>query len=112
NFKKIVLICIKNGWLIRNPFVQFKMVKKEVNRAFLSWLEIQKITEKHFATERLNHVRDIFLFSCYTGLTYIDVKNLNRNQISTGIDGEQWIYTHRQKTDSPTRLPLLPKHYS
>ncbi|MDR7131678.1 site-specific recombinase XerD [Algoriphagus sp. 4150] len=109
NFKKIVLICIKNGWLIKNPFVQFKMVKKEVNRAFLSWLEIQKISEKHFATERLNHVRDIFLFSCYTGLAYIDVKNLGRHQISTGIDGEQWIYTHRQKTDSPTRLPLLPK---
>ncbi|WP_439490655.1 site-specific integrase [Algoriphagus sp.] len=109
NFKKIVLICIKNGWLIRNPFVQFKMVKKEVNRDFLSWIEIQKISEKQFATERLNHVRDIFLFSCYTGLAYIDVKNLSRNQISTGIDGEQWIYTHRQKTDSPTRLPLLPK---
>ncbi|MEB2776481.1 site-specific integrase [Algoriphagus sp. D3-2-R+10] len=109
NFKKIVLICIKNGWLIRNPFVQFKMVKKEVNRDFLSWIEIQKISEKQFATERLNHVRDIFLFSCYTGLAYIDVKNLRKNQIATGIDGEQWIYTQRQKTDSPTRLPLLPK---
>ncbi|WP_339878848.1 site-specific integrase [uncultured Algoriphagus sp.] len=109
NFKKIVLICIKNGWLLRNPFIQFKMVKKEVNRVFLTWHEIQTITNKRFATDRLNHVRDIFLFSCYTGLAYIDVKNLSRNQISTGIDGEQWIYTHRQKTDSPTRLPLLPK---
>ncbi|REG74753.1 site-specific integrase, partial [Algoriphagus antarcticus] len=51
----------------------------------------------------------IFLFSCYTGLAYIDVKNLQKSQISVGIDGEQWIYTHRQKTNSPTRLPLLPK---
>jgi integrase len=109
NFKKIVLLCIKNGWLVRNPFIQFKMVKKEVNRVFLTWHEIQSITNKRFVTDRLNHVRDIFLFSCYTGLAYIDVKNLGRNQIATGIDGEQWIYTHRQKTDSPTRLPLLPK---
>lgn len=109
NFKKIVLICIKNGWLVRNPFIQFKMVKKEVNRVFLTWYEIQTITNKRFVTDRLNHVRDIFLFSCYTSLAYIDVKILSRRQIVTGIDGEQWIYTHRQKTDSPTRLPLLPK---
>lgn len=109
NFKKIVLICVKNGWLLRNPFIQFKMVKKEVIRTVLTWQEIQRISEKVFVTDRLNHVRDIFLFSCYTGLAYIDVKNLSRNQIVIGIDGELWINTHRQKTNSPTRLPLLPK---
>lgn len=109
NFKKIVLICVKNGWLIRNPFLQFKMVKKEVFRSILTVEEIQKISEKIFVTDRLNHVRDIFLFSCYTGLAYIDVKNLGKNQIVNGIDGELWIHTHRQKTNSPTRLPLLPK---
>ena len=68
NFKKIVLICVKNGWLIRNPFTQFRMVKKEVNRIILTWQEMQKISEKTFVTDRLNHVRDIFLFSCFTGL--------------------------------------------
>lgn len=109
NFKKVVLICVKNGWLNRNPFGQFKMVKKEVIRTVLSWEEIQRISEKKFVTDRLNHVRDIFLFSCYTGLAYIDVKNLSRNQLISGIDGELWINTHRQKTNSPTRLPLLPK---
>jgi site-specific recombinase XerD len=88
NFKKIVLICIKNGWLQRNPFIQFKMVKKEVNRVFLTWHEIQMISKKIFVTDRLNHVRDIFPFSCYTGLAYIDVKNLSRKHISTGIDDE------------------------
>lgn len=62
NFKKIVLICIKNGWLVRNPFIQFKMVKKEVNRVFLTWHEIQTISNKRFVTARLNHVRDVFLF--------------------------------------------------
>jgi len=109
NFKKIVLICVKNGWLIRNPFTQFRMVKKEVNRIILTWQEMQKISEKTFVTDRLNHVRDIFLFSCFTGLAYVDVKNLSKHQITTGIDGDLWINTPRQKTNSPTRLPLLPK---
>ncbi|HEY4936534.1 MAG TPA: site-specific integrase, partial [Puia sp.] len=54
---------------------------------------------KIFPTERLTLVRDIFLFSCYTGLAYIDVQKLKRSQISNGIDGSKWIFTHRQKTD-------------
>ena len=53
-------------------------------------------------------MRDIFLFYCYTGLAYADVKKLKRNEIAMGIDGEKWIFTHRQKTETPTRLPLLP----
>ena len=55
--------------------------------------------QKEFKIERLSQVRDIFLFSCYTGLSYIDVKQLTRNNISMGIDGERWIFTNRQKTD-------------
>jgi integrase len=47
------------------------------------------------------------LFCCYTGLEYIDVKNLRKDQIKVGIDGEKWIFTQRQKTETPTRLPLL-----
>ena len=109
NFKKIVLICLKNGWLDRDPFIRFKMVKKEVHRIYLTIEEIASLESKNFPTERLRHVRDIFLFSCYTGLAYIDVKRLTRAQIVIGIDGEQWIFTKRQKTDTPTRLPLLPK---
>ncbi|OOG76424.1 site-specific integrase [Algoriphagus sp. A40] len=109
NFKKIVLICLKSGWLDRDPFIRFKMVKKEVHRVYLTPEELAIIEEKKFPTERLRQVRDIFLFSCYTGLAYIDVKRLSRSQIVTGIDGEQWIFTKRKKTDTPTRLPLLPK---
>jgi site-specific recombinase XerD len=109
NFKKIVLSCVKKGWLVRDPFLGYKMVKKEVLREVLDKEELEKIQNKKFCTERLNQVRDIFLFCCYTGLAYIDVKNLRRNQIRTGIDGEQWIFTQRQKTETPTRLPLLPQ---
>lgn len=108
NVKKIVLKCIRRGWLNRDPFIDFKMSKKEVIRIALSTQELDLIGQKKISTERLAIVRDIFLFSCYTGLAYIDVKNLRRSQIVQGIDGELWIMTNRQKTDSPTRLPLLP----
>ena len=53
-------------------------------------------------------VRDIFVFSCFTGLAYVDVKNLTTNNINYGIDGEKWIFTHRQKTESASKIPLLP----
>jgi site-specific recombinase XerD len=61
-----------------------------------------------FVSERLKQVRDIFLFSCFTGLAYADVKKLDRNQIVIGIDGEKWINTRRQKTDTRSNIPLLP----
>ncbi len=66
-----------------------------------------KIAKKQFSIERLDQVRDSFLFSCYTGLAYVDVKKLKRSEIEKGIDGKLWIYTHRQKTDSLSRIPLL-----
>ena len=53
-------------------------------------------------------MKDIFLFSCFTGLAYIDVKKLTKNNVSIGIDGEKWIYTNRQKTDTRSNIPLLP----
>lgn len=71
-----------NGWLDKNPFANYKSKIKEVKRVYLSEKEIQNIIEKDFKTERLSLVRDIFLFSCYTGLAYIDVKNLTKSHIS------------------------------
>lgn len=66
-----------------------------------------QIASKTLASERLAQVRDVFLF-CYTGLAYVDVKNLKRGDIVTGIDGEKWISIKRQKTNVPSRIPLLP----
>lgn len=108
NFKKIVNICIKNGWLDRDPFVGFKMAKREIERPFLVEEELNRIINKTFIVPRLSQVRDIFVFCCYTGLAYADVEKLTREEITTGIDGEKWIWTSRQKTDSATRVPLLP----
>ena len=108
NFNKIIKICLANDWLDKDPFVNYKSKVKEVERVYLTENEIQSIIEKEFKTERLSLVRDIFLFSCFTGLAYIDVKNLTKSHISFGIDGEKWIFTHRQKTESASKIPILP----
>ncbi|MBS1528802.1 MAG: site-specific integrase [Bacteroidetes bacterium] len=109
NFKKIVLECVRKGWLERDPFTGFKLARKDVERIPLTQDELDAIATKSFAVKRLEQVRDMFLFSCYTGLAYVDVRNLKRSQIIKGIDKELWIYTNRQKTESVTRLPLLPQ---
>ncbi len=108
NFKKIVYICIKNGWVSSDPFVGFKLAKREIEKPFLVEEELNRIANKEFAIPRTRQVRDIFIFCCYTGLAYADVEKLTRDEIATGIDGEKWIWTNRQKTSSATRVPLLP----
>jgi len=108
NFSKIIKICLANDWLEKNPFANYKSKIREVERVYLTETEIQDIIEKDLENERLSLVRDIFLFSCFTGLAYIDVKNLTKSHISIGIDGEKWIFTHRQKTESASKIPILP----
>ncbi|WP_396167139.1 site-specific integrase [Flavobacterium sp.] len=108
NFNKIIKLCLANDWLDKNPFSNYKSKVKEVERVYLSEEEIQNIINKDFKTERLSLVRDIFLFSCFTGLAYIDVKNLTKSHISIGIDGDKWIFTHRQKTETASKIPVLP----
>lgn len=107
NFNKIIKYCLANDWIDKNPFSNFKSRMKEVERVYLSEAELQSIIEKDFKTDRLSLVRDIFLFSCFTGLAYIDVKNLTKSHICYGIDREKWIFTHRQKTESASKIPIL-----
>ena len=84
------------------------MSKRDVERIPLTKEEIEIIASKRFATERLGQVRDIFLFCCYTGLAYADIKKLKRSEINIGIDVTKWIFTTREKTETPSRIPLLP----
>ncbi len=109
NMRKIVNFCMKSGWLQKDPFFGYKMAKREVVREYLTETEIQELQGKQFVIDRLSQVRDIFLFSCYTGLAFIDVFQLRSEQIAKGVDGNLWIFTSRQKTDTPTRIPLLPQ---
>jgi site-specific recombinase XerD len=108
NFKKIVKRCLSHGWLDKDPFLGFKMTQREVERVALTENELETITGKTLSIERLAIVRDIFLFSCYSGLAYADVKKLKKSEIIIGQDSEKWLVSKRQKTDISARVPLLP----
>jgi site-specific recombinase XerD len=106
--KMIVIFCVNNIWLDKDPFAKFKMSKEEVIPEFLTKEEIQAISSKEIKIERLRQVRDVFLFCCFTGLAYVDIKKLNASEVSVGVDNELWIFTRRGKTNIPSRIPLLP----
>jgi site-specific recombinase XerD len=108
NFRKIIKICLSNDWLEKDPFVKYDGKMKEVETGFLTEEEIQTIYSKKFRTPRLELVRDIFIFCCFTGLAYVDVKGLKHDHIGIGIDGQKWIFKNRQKTDTKSKIPLLP----
>jgi integrase len=80
----------------------------QYKRVVLTESELHVLSTKQFSAERLNLVRDIFLFSCYTGLAYADVQKLRRSEIIIGVDGEKWVVSRRQKTDITAKIPLLP----
>ncbi|MBL1408830.1 site-specific integrase [Sphingobacterium faecale] len=107
NFKKIIRICMANGWITQDPTLNYKVKLQEVERNILTQEELKTITAKSISIARLDNVRDIFLFSCFTGLAYIDVKQLTPDNLIKGIDGQLWIDTKRQKTNTPSRIPLL-----
>jgi site-specific recombinase XerD len=106
--KKMVIRALRSGWLQHDPFMGFNLALREVEREALTAEELERMAAKLFVTDRLTQVRDIFLFSCYNGLAYSDVQKLRRSEISTGIDGGKWIFTRRQKTDTASRIPILP----
>ncbi|MFK7048877.1 site-specific integrase [Flavobacterium davisii] len=105
---KIIRIAILKGWMKNDPFKFYAQKVKPVNRTILTEDELNTLLHKTFPSPRLELVRDIFLFSCFTGLAYIDVQQLTTNNITNGIDGDKWIFKNRQKTETPSRIPLLP----
>ena len=106
--RKMVTLAYKMEWIDKDPFIKFKPTYIKNEREFLREDELQKIIERKFDIERLILVKDLFIFSCYTGLSYIDVMQLNEDNISLGIDGGKWIITNRQKTHNKVKIPLLP----
>lgn len=106
--KKIIRQCVANEWLDKDPFMNYKIKTQETNRDFLLEEELNTLAEKPLEVERLAQVRDLFLFSCFTGLSYSDVAKLTARDIAIGIDGDKWIFTSRTKNDEPSRVPLLP----
>jgi integrase len=107
-FCKMVNLAVRLEWIERNPFHAYQLKFEKVERDYLTKEELVRIEEKQFHIVRLQVVKDLFVFSCYTGLAYIDVFNLTpANLIEKS--GKLWIMTNRQKTNEPVRVPLLPK---
>lgn len=107
--KKIINLAIKNEWINKNPFSSFKCSFRKVERDVLTMQELERIEQKIFKIQRLDQVKDLFIFSCYTGISYIDIMELTPEKLTLGIDGELWIYTQRHKTGERVRIPLLDK---
>ncbi len=106
---KITNLALKMEWLEKDPFRNFKLRYIRNERDYLTERELDLIEGTSFMTVGLNRVKDVFLFSCYTGLSYIDIKELHPNQILMGIDGNQMIHTKRAKTNESVKIPLLPR---
>lgn len=107
-FKVITNYAVKNDWLDKDPFKLFECKIERIEREHLTEEEIQVIRKKEFSSERLDNVRNIFVFSIFTGLAYVDVAKLAKSNIVTGVDGKQWLSIPRTKTGVITTVPLLP----
>lgn len=108
-FRNPIKIAVAEGYLDKDPFMlhKTKTVKNEV--IYLTVKELEKLEHHGFAQERLQQVKDWFVFSCYTGLAYNEMKNLEKHNIVDGFDGQLWIEMVRQKTQRNITVPLLPK---
>lgn len=108
NLKKIIRIAYANQWISRDPFFYWKASWKTRERKYLAEEELQRLIGTQLQNQRLERIRDIFIFCCFTGLAYVDVKNLTEEAILIDINGQKWIKTHRRKTKTESSIPLLP----
>jgi site-specific recombinase XerD len=105
--KKITLRAFRSGWLKIDPFSEISLALKETDRPYLTDEELKAINDKKFNIPRLTLVRDLFLFACYTGLSYADLRKLSKSEIERTSDGLWWVKTRRQKTKQRSQIPLL-----
>ena len=104
--KNFILFCLRNEWIEKNPFRNYKMKNKDKDHLTKSELEI--LAHKPILNARLERIRDVFAFCCFTGLAFTDVDNLRTEHITTDKDGTLWIHKPREKTSVISRVPLLP----
>ena len=105
--KKLINLAIRLEWMERSPFKSFSLHYDQRERGFLSSEHMQVIEDMEFKTLRLSQVRDLFVFSCYTGISFCDIMKLKTSDITFGIDGYRWIMFKRQKTATSVKIPLF-----
>ena len=107
--RKMVTLAYHIEWIERDPFVKFKPKLEKTEREFLTDIELEALENLQPTIERLAVVKDLFVFSCYTGISYADIMKLTPDNIQFGIDGNRWIMANRNKTGTPFKIPLLSK---
>lgn len=107
NLKKVVRIALANGWIKKDPFYGIRFKQEEVNVEFLSREELDILMNKEFTIKRLEQVRDIFVFCCFTALAFVDVQQLSREHLIKDNNGALWIRKTRQKTNQMCNIPVL-----
>ena len=107
--RNFILYSMRNDWIEKNPMRDIKM-KEEVTevRAHLTKAELEGIIAKEMPNERLERVRDVFIFCCLTGLAFTDADHLSKAHIVRDDEGNVWIHKPRQKTSIMSVIPLLP----
>ncbi len=110
--RKMITMAHHMEWIDRDPFAKFKGKHEKVERGFLTKAELTSIEELPYSIERIQTAKDLFIFSCYTGIAYGDVILLTNDNVVHGLDGYKWIVTKRQKNGNSVKIPLLPKALS
>ena len=106
--QKVMNIAVMNGYIPYSVLGMYKVVRESVNMEYLNEVELQKIIDFESPLEHLVRTRDMFLFGCFTGLSYIDIKTLSREHFETDDEGRRWIKKCREKTGVLSRIPVLP----
>lgn len=108
NFRKIIRLALAYDWIKSDPFRNIRYKLQEVDVEYLTREELERLMKKEFEIDRIEKIRDIFVFCCFTSLAYSDVKELQHDNIETGIDGKKWIKKKRKKTKKWCSIPLHP----
>ena len=106
--KKIANMAVANSHMTYNPFATYKIEREPVEIDFLDEEELRKIINFDTPLPRLERAKDMFLFGCFTGLSYIDIKTLTPEHFEKDGAGRIWIKKRRVKTGVLSRIPLLP----
>lgn len=109
NLGKIIRIALNYGYLKRNPLNTVRLRIDEIDRPFLDNSELHKLITKQFSVKRLEQIKDVFVFCCFTGLAFIDIKTLTDDCLIRTPNGQIWIKKQRQKTRKWSHIPLLPQ---
>lgn len=106
---RVLRKAINYGYMEKHPFPDFKIRQPKKRIEYLSMDEINRIEQTDFKVDRLNNIRDIFIFCCYSGMAYAEVESLTPDNITKGMDGELWLNIVRKKTKKNYLVPILPK---